>query len=458
MRIHPLLAFALLLCAAAPSARADDWPQWLGPKRDGVWREEGLLKAFPKEGLKVRWRVPVAAGYSSPAVAGGRVFVTDRVPAANTQKPADPFQRVTLPGVERVLCFNEADGTPLWKHEYDCPYTVSYASGPRAIPTVDGERVYTLGAEGDLKCLEAATGHVVWSKKLSGENAPTPMWGFAGHPLIDGDRLICLTSGKDAVATAFNKKTGEVLWTALSAKDPGYSPPTIYDAGGARQLIIWHTEGVNGLDPATGKVYWTVPFGPANNGVTIMTPRLLRDEKLGDLLFVSTQYEGSLMLKLAKDDQGRPGATILWKRAGTNQRSKEALHILMSTPVLRDGHVYGINARGEMRCLNAANGDLLWEDGTATFDEAGPQSWVTAFLTPIGEKGTRHVIANEHGDLILADLTPQGYKEVSRTHLLDPTNTDAHRPALWCHPAYANRCVFWRNDKELICADMANSP
>jgi outer membrane protein assembly factor BamB len=186
-----------------------------------------------------------------------------------------------------------------------------------------------------------------------------------------------------------------------------------------------------------------------------MTPRLLRDEKLGDLLFVSTQYEGSLMLKLAKDENGRPGATVLWKRAGKNQRSKEALHILMSTPVLRDGHVYGVNARGEMRCLNAANGDLLWEDPAATTTEAGPQSWLTAFLTPIGDKGTRHVIANEHGDLILANLTPQGYQEVSRTHLLDPTNTDAHRPALWSHPAYANKCVYWRNDKELVCAEMA---
>src|SRR5215211_369103 len=213
MRNHPLLAFTLLVCAAALPARADDWPQWLGPKRDGVWRGEGLLNAFPKDGLKVRWRVPVAAGYSSPAVAGGRVFVTDRVPAANAQKPADPFQRVTLPGVERVLCFNEADGKPIWKREYDCPYTVSYASGPRTTPAVDGDRVYTLGAEGDLNCLEAATGHVVWSKKLSGDNAPTPMWGFAGHPLVDGDRLICLTAGKDAVATAFNKKTGDVIWT-----------------------------------------------------------------------------------------------------------------------------------------------------------------------------------------------------------------------------------------------------
>src|SRR5829696_865549 len=124
MRNPILLAFALVSCTAAGVARADDWPQWLGPKRDGVWREAGLRQAFPKEGLKIRWRAPVAAGYAGPAVAGGRVFVLDRVPAPEARKPSDPFQRVMLPGIERVLCFNEVDGAPLWKHEYDCPYTV----------------------------------------------------------------------------------------------------------------------------------------------------------------------------------------------------------------------------------------------------------------------------------------------------------------------------------------------
>ena len=112
------LAWAsLFLAATALVARGDDWPQWLGPKRDGVWREEGLLQAFPKEGLKVRWRAPVAAGYSSPAVAGGRVFVTDWIPKPDAKRPDDPFQRVSLRGTERVLCFNEADGKPLWKYD-----------------------------------------------------------------------------------------------------------------------------------------------------------------------------------------------------------------------------------------------------------------------------------------------------------------------------------------------------
>jgi outer membrane protein assembly factor BamB len=450
-----ILPAAVLMLFVIPQrfSRADDWPQWLGPKRDGIWREQGLIETFPKEGPLVRWRTPVGAGYAGPAVAGGRVFVLDRVTAPGAKPQQDPFQRGKFPGVERVLCFSEADGKPLWEHKYDCPYTMSYAAGPRATPTVDGDRVYTVGGEGHLFCLNVADGSVVWSKRL-GDDGATPMWGYSAHPLVDGDRLICVTTGK-AHLTAFNKKTGEVLWTALSAKEPGYSPPMIYEAAGRRQLIAWHPEAVNSVDPETGKLYWRVPFGPAQNGVTIMTPQLLRDPKLGELLFVSTQYEGGLMLKLGKDDKGNPTATELWKGGPKDIEKGNGLRILIPSPVMRDGVVYGVSARGEFRCIDAATGERRWETATATTYDAGPQSWATAFLTPIGETGDRFIIANEHGDLIRARLSPKAYTETSRTHLLDPTNTLAGRAALWCYPAYANRSIYWRNDKELVCASLA---
>src|SRR5689334_23179741 len=137
-RILPVATLMLLL-VCQPFARADDWPQWLGPKRDGIWREQGIAEQFPKEGPKVRWRAPTGAGYAGPAVANGRVFVIDRVTPPDAKRQEDPFQRGKFPGVERVLCFNEADGKPLWEHKYDCPYTMSYAAGPRATPTVDGD-------------------------------------------------------------------------------------------------------------------------------------------------------------------------------------------------------------------------------------------------------------------------------------------------------------------------------
>ncbi len=448
------LAGLVLLGLVTASVRADDWPQWMGPRRDGVWRETGLMAAFPKEGLKVRWRVPVGGGYASAAVAEGRVFVTDFVLKSGTERPKDAFAHEAQPGVERVMCIDDATGKVLWTHEYDCPYNISYSIGPRTTPAVDGERVYTLGAEGDLLCLSVADGKMIWSKKLSGEKAATPGWGFAGHPLIDGDRLIVGTSGRDpetglGAITAFDKLTGKQVWTALSDRS-GYSAPMIHQAGGTRQLIYWTAEAVNSLDPETGKVYWSYRYGPIKYDVAITTPRFHHDDKLGDLLIVTSQVEGTLVLKL---DAEKPAAVKLWQRGGTMKNS-EALHSLIGTPIVRDGHIYGVCSKGELRGLDLTTGDRLWETYEATNYSAGPLNWASAFIVPIGESGTRCLIANEHGDLILADVDARGYHEVSRTHLLDATNTDAHRPVLWSHPALANRTVYWRNDKELVAASM----
>ena len=456
-----ILAAVVTAVPCPPAARAEDWPQWLGPRRDGVWREAGIAERFPEQGPAVRWRVPVAGGYAGPAVAGGRVFVTDWVAKPAPKGKPDPNQPRALPGTERVWCFNEADGSVLWKHEYDCPYTISYPAGPRATPTVDGDRVYSLGSEGHLFCFDTKTGKVRWSKRFSGERSPTPIWGFAAHPLVDGKKLICLTGGttpqgKPAVVTAFDKLTGNVLWTSLSAREPGYCPPVVYEGDGSgksRQLIVWHPESLNSLDPETGKPHWSHPFGPVENGVSISTPVLHRDPTLGDLVMVSSPWDGSLVVKLDPKDPRK--SSVLWKRGGNaKRRQTDALHTLMGTNVIRDGHVYGVCAGGELRCLDLATGDRLWETFAATNPEGEQVLWSTAFLTPIGDTGSRFVLANEHGDLMLADLTPQGYTEVSRAHLLDPTNADAGRPVLWSHPAYANGSVYWRNDKELVCASL----
>lgn len=451
--LFSILAFTLVV----PLARADDWPQWLGPRRDGVWRESGLMTAFPKQGLKVLWRTPVGGGYAGPAVADGRVFVLDRqVKDARAERP-NPWGRMTVAGSERVVCADEKTGRILWIHEYDCPYSISYGAGPRTTPAVDGDRVYTLGAEGDLYCIDIKTGKPVWSHHLSGDKAPTPMWGFAAHPLVDGNKVIVLSCGIDldsghGLVTAFDKRDGKVLWTALRAKSAGYCPPMIFNAGGKRQLIIWCPDSLNSLDPETGKVYWRQPHGPIKNGVTIATPRFYHDQTLGDLLFVSSANEGTLVMKL---DPSEPTASVFWKRGGTSERKTDALHLLMSPPTLRDGHAYGVGIQGALRCLDLRNGDRIWSTYAATTGDTGRLSWANAFLIPLGDSGSHFLLANEHGDLILADLTPQGYHETSRTHLLDPTNNDAGRPVVWCHPAFANRCIFWRNDKEMICASMA---
>jgi outer membrane protein assembly factor BamB len=434
------------VAAAGNGARADDWPQWLGPKRDGIWRETGIVETFPAGGPKVLWRAPVAAGYAGPAVAGGRVYVTDRVLAAGAANHPEPFPqrpRQGIPGRERVLCLTAADGKELWKHEYDCPYTVSYPLGPRCTPTVAAGKVYTLGTEGHLYCLDAATGRVVWAREFQKDyGVKAPIWGFSAHPLVDGQKLICLVGGDGTTAVALDKDTGKELWRALSSADPGYSPPVIHEAGGRRQLIVWHSEAVNGLDPETGKVYWTVPT-ETYRGMSVSMPCLR-----GNALFLTAYPNVAVMLKVKADP---PAAEEVWRR----KEPKAACYSVFSTPLFEDGHVYGVNGGnpgggGVLCCVSAATGERVWESLTPH----GPQRLPSAEMFLV-RNGDRHFIFTEKGDLIIAKLSPKGYEEVSRAHLLDPTSNGFGRPVLWCPPAFADRRAFVRNDKELICVSLA---
>lgn len=437
-----LLSWALVPLVAAV-ARADDWPQWLGPQRDGVWREKGILDKFPAGGPQVRWRAPVGSGYSGPAVAGGRVFLTDRVLEQGLAEPTDGFEKKKLRGLERVLCFEEKTGRQLWKHQYECQYEVAYPLGPRATPVIHDGKVYTLGTMGDLKCLDVATGNVIWEKNFVRDyDARVPMWGFAANPLLDGDRLIVLCGGKGQVVLAFHKDTGKELWRALSASEPGYCAPVIFNAGGARQLIVWHPDAINSLKPDTGELLWSQPF-KVKAGLTIPTPRLA-----GDQLFVTSFYNGSIMLRL---DPQKPRAEVAWQRPGRGERTEltDTLHSIMVTPFIKDGYIYGVCSYGQLRCLDM-KGDRVWE----TFQATGGAEvrWGNAFLV---QHDDRYFIFNEKGDLIIAKLTPKGYDELSRAHLVDPLDKLPKRLVVWTHPAFANQSVYVRNDKELACFSLA---
>ena len=425
------------------SLLAEDWPQWLGPNRDSVWRESGIVEKLPADGPPVCWRTPIGAGYSGPIVAGGRVYVTDRQLAKETSNPAGPPAGGTAHGTERVLCLNEADGTILWQRAYECPYTMSFSAGPRVAPLVSQGRVYTLGAEGNLLCLDAANGGVIWSRDFKKDfGVKTPQWGFAGHPLLDGNRLICLVGGAGSTAVAFDKDTGKEVWRALSAEEPGYSSPVIYEAGGKRQLILWHPEAVNSLDPVTGQVYWSVPF-KSKTGLCVATPR-----KLDDWLLVTSFYNGSLLLRL---DAARPAATPLWRTEKVTEYQTTHLNAIICTPFLEEGHIYGVCSYGQLRCLKVETGQRLWETFQAT-TSGGAVRWANAFLV---KNGSRFFLFNETGDLIIARLTPAGYEEISRAHMLEPANADPGRHVVWSHPAFANRRMYARNDKEIICVDLA---
>jgi len=352
----------------------------------------------------------------------------------------NPGARSEMKGIERVLCLDAKTGKEVWKHEYDCPYSISYASGPRATPTVHAGKVYTLGAEGNLFCLDAAQGTVLWSKELKKEyKIAAPMWGFCGHPLVDGKRLICLVGGEGSVAVAFDKDTGQELWKAIAGPDPGYCPPTIITAGGKRQLLIWHPQALNSLNPETGEVYWTEPLVP-QYGMSVAAPR-----QAGDFLYASGIGKCAVVFKL---DRTKPAAEVAWEGNTTT-----GVFCSSSTPYIDGDVIYGNDCEvGNLRAVKLASGERLWETFAPTTHGDRRASHGTAFLT---KNGDRYFLFSETGDLVIARLSPEKYDEISRAHLLEPTSECFGRPVVWSHPAYANKCAFARNDKEFICVSLA---
>jgi outer membrane protein assembly factor BamB len=434
------------LCSQTTRTCADDWPQWLGPKRDAIWRETGIVDKFPSGGPTIKWRAPIEAGYAGPAVANGKVYVTDRVLAKGATNPENPMKRTETPSTERVLCLDEASGKLLWDHSYSCPYSIAYPLGPRTTPTVQDGKVYTLGAEGNLVCLNAETGSPIWEHDLKKEyNVKAPLWGFSSHPLIDGNKLYCIVGGEGSVVVAFDKDSGKEVWKALRAKEPGYCPPMIYEAGGKRQLIIWDGDSVNGLDPETGKVYWTQEAVPSY-GMAIATPR-----KADDMLFITAYEHCAVMLRLAQD---HPAADVVWRGDKTK---KTGFYSVFSTPFIEDGYIYGTDgggtSGGTLRCIKASNGERVWETLAPTNGKKAGSA--DNFLI---KNGDRFFIVNEKGDLIIAKLTPKGYQEISRAHVIDPDSQSKAfgRTVLWSHPAFADRSAFMRNDKEIICVSLAS--
>ncbi len=330
----------------------------MGPQRDGVWREDGIIDKFPEGGPRVKWRTPIAMGYAGPAVAEGRVFVMDRIVDDGVKSPDNIWDRGSIPGVERILCLDEKDGRILWKDEYRRNYTISYPGGPRTTPLVSGGKVYTVGSEGDVQCHDVKDGKLIWKMRLGDADGPhTPTWGYAGAPLIEGDKVICFQGGKDGVAVAFDKDTGRRIWTAVKAREPGYCSPVIYEAGGKRQLMVWHPAALVSIDPQSGKEYWSQEF-ETRHSVTLALPR-----KAGDLLFVGGANEGIRMFRFAAD---RPAVELLWKRGGNSETNTDAIHSLMCTPVYKDGYIYGVCIFGQLRCVSGEDGHRIWETMAAT--------------------------------------------------------------------------------------------
>lgn len=421
--IFPVTLLATLLHAA-------DWPEWRGSGRQGIWTESGIIERFPATSLKVKWRAPINAGYTGPAVANGRVFLLDHTPATGTSV------------VERAICLDEKTGKIIWTREWNADYRgLDYANGPRATPTVDGDRVYVLGAKGSLRALKVSDGTELWSADYVMDFAAAiPGWGASGAPLIAGSKLIAIAGGKgSAKVVAFDKLTGRVSWRALSGDDSesGYSQPILIQHG-RPQLIVWHAGALESLDPETGAVFWSQPFR-----ITMNTPIATPAWNAPHLL-VSGFFDGARMMELSIEGKAR----LAWTSHGTNEIKSDKLHALMSQPIIDGDYIYGICSYGQLRCLRRSTGERVWESQAPTVEKTRN---VTAWMI---RHRDRVFLFNDRGELILAKLSPAGYTEIGRTKVIEPTSSPGGRRELgavvWSHPAFANRHIVVRNDREVI--------
>lgn len=396
------LCFSVFICG--PSSAAD-WPQLRGPNRDGVSSETGLLTAWPKEGPPQVWDKKIGSGYSGPAVAGNRVILFHRV-----------GDRAT------VECLDAATGASKWKFDYETLYEDDFRfdDGPRATPLIAGNRVYVLGAEGKMHCLELESGKKVWGRDLANEyQAPKGYFGFACSPLLEGNRLLVNVGGKDAGIVALDKDSGRELWKA-TRDAASYSSPIAATINGTRHIFFFTRTGIVSLDPADGKVRfqkrWRARIDASVNAAVPIV--------VDDLLFVSSSYGvGAIVHRVRKD-----GIDEVWKGD----------HILSNhynSPIHHQGFLYGIEGRQEggtaqLRCVELKTGKVRWSK-----ERFGCASLVYADAHLVG--------LCENGDLVLIEATPEGFREKARVSVMEKKCR--------AEVALANGRLYARDGKRLAC-------
>jgi len=389
---------------AAGLAPAQDWPQFLGPARNGA--AEGLtIQPWGPQGPPVVWKRDAGQGFSGPVVAEGRLIL---------------FHRVG--GREKVECLDAATGKPLWSYDYPTSYRDDFGfdEGPRGTPAIAGGRVYTYGAEGALHCLDLTSGKKIWSVETQKTfGASKGFFGAACSPLVEGDRVLVGVGGKSGGIVAFHKDTGQVLWTATT-DEAGYSSPAAATIGGERHALFFTRSGLVDLDPAAGKVRFQFPWRSRGQAsVNAATPLVAP----GGLVFLSASYGTGAAVLEVKGTTARK----LWS-------SDDVLSNHYATSVYRDGYLYGYHGRQEegpsLRSVELKTGKVAWsEDGF----RAGTVTLV----------GDQLLVLREGGELLLAAATPKGFRPSARAPLLPAT--------MRAYPALADGRLYARNERTLIC-------
>ncbi len=412
---------------------AQDWPQWRGENRDGVLTAESLVEKL--DTLRAAWEQPIGSGYCGPTVANGFVYVTDLVSEPKSS--------------ERVLCFHEATGELAWTHQYPVTYKVGYPAGPRASVSIDEGRAYSMGTMGNVFCFDAKSGEIKWSRDLDkdyqiSESKRMPIWGLSASPLVYQDVVIFHIGGKDACVVALNKLTGDEVWKSLDDRAQ-YSAPILVQQNEKDVVVVWTGDSVAGINPTDGNVFWRYEFKPRNMPIGIATP-IVKDNHI----FVTSFYDGSLMLKMSDE---KMSIEKVWSAIGENERVTQGLHSIISTPIWIDEFIYGVDSYGELRCLEAKTGKRVWE----SLDAVPKARWSTIHFVKHNDNVW---MFNERGELVLAKLSPEGFEEISRKKIIEPTKAQLNKRGgvCWSHPAFANGSIFVRNDNVIKSISLLKNP
>jgi outer membrane protein assembly factor BamB len=414
-KVRPITTFFVVMAAfSAENAFAEDWPCWRGPRGDGISRETGILKDWPADGLKQLWEADLSGGFSSVVVADGRLITQTK----------EKNQEV-------VVCLDSATGKELWRYRYDCDYAAHKSftgggmpasrTGPRSTPTVDGDRVYTVGATGILLCLEAKTGAKVWQQDLlKVADSDCPKHGYCCCPLVVGDRVYVHPGGaKGKSIAALDKKDGSIVWQALD--DPiGEGSPVWLESGKTPQIAFFTGAGAVGVAPKDGKLLWRYPW-KTQYDLNIATP-IHADGKV----FISSNYgAGAALFRLT--DREEP--ETVWK--------EKTMQNHISTSVLYEGNLYGFS-EARLRCVDFETGKIKWDK-----IGVGKGSLVVA--------DGHLIVLSDHGELVLANATPEKFTEVSRCQVFDKEKLT------WTVPVLSGGRLFVRHENGLVALDLAGA-
>lgn len=409
-RLGLLLALAAL---GTGSARGADWPQFRGPNRDGLSKETGLLKTWPKDGPEKLWAVAnLGLGYGTPSVAGGKIFGLG-----------------TRDGKDGVWALAESDGKELWFTPFDEPRNTNQNNGPSSTPTVAGGKAYALSSKGKLVCLDAKDGKLDWQvdfvKDFGGK---IPGWGYTESPLIDGDKVICTPGGKNTLV-ALDKNTGKVIWKAAVPKADGahYASAIVVESAGQKQYVQFVRGGVVAVGASDGAFLWRYD-APANGTANCSTP-IFYD---GHVFAASAYNTGGGLAKVSKEGD---------KFAATEVYFEKRLQNHHGGMVLVDGYLYG-EGSGRVTCTNFLTGEVMWREDKLT--GKGSITYAGGHLYHRNEGGK--------GTVILIEANPKKYVEKGRFD--QPERSTGKNSEAWAHPVVANGRLYLRDQKTLLCYDI----